>query len=122
MRVKELLEELVAEANIRNTDGTPAHFSRHDFRRIFATEAVASGLPVHITAEILCHESIATTQTYVAVYDRDVIDHHHAFIARRRSLRPSDEYSEPTENEWDKFIGHFVKRKIERARTSGRSP
>ena len=45
-------------------------FSPHDFRRIFATEAVAGGLPVHITAKILGHESLATTQTYVAVYDQ----------------------------------------------------
>lgn len=113
MRVKELLEELVAEARITNTDGTSAHFSPHDFRRIFATEAVASGLPVHITAKILGHESLATTQTYIAVYDQDVIDHHRAFIARRRSLRPSGEYREPTDSEWDEFLGHFAARKIE---------
>jgi hypothetical protein len=113
MRVKELLDELVAAATISNPDGTPAHFSPHDFRRIFATEAVSSGLPVHIAAKILGHASIATTQTYIAVYDQDVIDHHRAFIARRRKLRPSEEYREPTDSEWDEFLGHFAKRKIE---------
>lgn len=112
MRVKELLGELLAAAKITNTDGTPAHFSPHDFRRIFATEAV-SGLPVHITAKILGHESLATTQTYIAIYDQDVIDHHRAFLARRRSLRPSAEYREPTDGEWDEFLGHFAARKIE---------
>jgi hypothetical protein len=113
MRVKELLEELVTAARITNTDGTPAFFSPHDFRRIFATEAVSSGLPVHITAKILGHESLATTQTYIAVYDQDVIDHHRAFIARRRTTRPSEEYREPTDSEWDEFLGHFAARKIE---------
>lgn len=113
MRVKELLEELVTAAKITNTDGTPARFSPHDFRRIFATEAVSSGLPVHITAKILGHESLATTQTYIAVYDQDVIDHHRAFIARRRTTRPSEEYREPTDSEWDEFLGHFAARKIE---------
>jgi integrase len=108
-----LLNELVAAAKIQNPDGTPAKFSPHDFRRIFATEAVASGLPVHITAKILGHESIATTQTYVAVYDQDVVEHHRAFIARRRALRPSEEYREPTDSEWDEFLGHFAKRKLE---------
>jgi len=49
----------------------------------------------------------------VAVYDQDVIDHHRAFIARRRSLRPSEEYREPTDAEWDEFLGHFERRKIE---------
>lgn len=113
MRVTELLNDLVAAANITNTDGTLARFSPHDFRRIFATEAVASGLPVHITAKILGHESIATTQTYLAIYDHDVIDHHRAYIARRRSLRPSQEYREPTDSEWDEFLGHFAQRKLE---------
>lgn len=113
MRVKELLTELVEAAGITNTDGTPARFSPHDFRRIFATEAVSQGLPVHITAKILGHESLATTQTYVAVYDQDVIDHHRAFLTRRRATRPSEEYREPTDSEWDDFLGHFAARKLE---------
>jgi hypothetical protein len=95
MRVKELLDELVVAARITNPDGSPARFSPHDFRRIFATEAVNSGLPVHITAKILGHESLATTQTYVAVYDHDVVEHHRAFLARRRANRPSEEYASP---------------------------
>jgi hypothetical protein len=86
MRVKELLDELVAAAGISNPDGVPAH----------------------IAAKILGHASIATTQTYIAVYDQDVIDHHRAFIARRRKLRPSEEYREPTDSEWDEFLGHPV--------------
>jgi hypothetical protein len=113
MRVKELLDELVTAAGITNPDGSPARFSPHDFRRIFATEAVNSGLPVHITAKILGHESLATTQTYVAVYDQDVIEHHRAFLARRRATRPSEEYREPTDSEWDEFLGHFAKRTLE---------
>ncbi|MGB7979604.1 MAG: site-specific integrase [Candidatus Nanopelagicales bacterium] len=111
--VKQLLDDLVEQARIANPDGTPARFSPHDFRRIFATEAVASGLPVHITAKILGHASLATTQSYLAIYDQDVIEHHRAFIARRRTTRPSEEYREPTESEWDEFLGHFAARKIE---------
>lgn len=108
-----LLDELVETATIVNNDGSPAKFSPHDFRRIFATEAVASGLPVHITAKILGHDSIATTQTYIAVYDQEVIEHHRAFITRRRALRPSEEYRDPTDSEWDEFLGHFARRKLE---------
>ena len=111
--VIKLLDELVTTAKITNNGGTPAKFSPHDFRRIFATEAVASGLPVHITAKILGHDSIATTRTYAAVYDQDVIEHHRAYIARRRALRPSQEYREPTDSEWDEFLGHFAQRKLE---------
>ncbi|MGI9148010.1 MAG: site-specific integrase, partial [Chloroflexota bacterium] len=94
-------------------DGSPLRFTPHDFRRIFATDAAAAGLPVHILAKILGHESIATNQVYVAIYDEEVIEHHRGFIARRRSLRPSAEYREPTDAEWDDFIGHFAQRKVE---------
>ena len=66
-----------------------------------------------IAARILGHESLATTQTYVAVYDQDVIDHHRAFLARRRATRPSQEYREPTDSEWDEFLGHWAARKLE---------
>jgi hypothetical protein len=113
MRVKQMLDQLVETAGITAVDGRPIRFTPHDFRRLFATEAVASGLPVHIAAKLLGHQSIATTQTYIAVYDQDVIDHHRAFIARRRALRPSEEYRQPTEAEWDEFLGHFEKRKVE---------
>jgi integrase len=113
LRVKDLLDRLVIVGAITAADGSPLRFTPHDFRRIFATDAVASGLPVHIAAKLLGHQTLATTQAYVAVYDRDVIDHHRAFLARRRTLRPSEEYREPTDAEWDEFLGHFEKRKVE---------
>jgi hypothetical protein len=112
-RVKKLLDRTVSASGLSGPDGQPARFTPHDFRRIFATEALASGLPVHIAAKLLGHESLTTTQAYVAIYDQDVIDHHRAFIARRRALRPSQEYREPTDAEWEEFLGHFERRKVE---------
>jgi len=41
-----------------------------------------------------------------------VINNHRAFIARRRALRPSEEYRTPTDDEWAEFIGHFEQRKL----------
>ncbi len=108
-----LVNRIVVASGLTHPDGTPVRFTPHDFRRIFATEAVASGLPVHIAAKLLGHESLNTTQGYVALYDRDVIEHHRAFIARRRSLRPSQEYRDVTDGEWDEFLAHFEKRKVE---------
>ena len=111
--VRLLLDRLVAHAELTAVDGTPLRFSPHDFRRIFATEAVAAGLPIHIAAKILGHQTLATTQIYVAVYDHDVVAHYRGFLDRRRALRPSQEYREPTDAEWDEFLGHFEKRKVE---------
>lgn len=113
MFIKQLLDRVVTLDPIPAADGSPLRFTPHDFRRIFATDAASAGLPVHILAKILGHESIATTQVYVAIYDHEVIEHHRGFIARRRSLRPSAEYREPTDAEWDDFIGHFALRKVE---------
>ena len=111
--VRVLLDRLVTAANLTATDGTPLRFTPHDFRRIFATEAVGSGLPIHIAAKLLGHQTLATTQIYVAVYDSDVVEHYRAFLTRRRTLRPSEEYREPTDAEWDDFLGHFERRKVE---------
>ena len=110
---RHLIDRTAELAGLTGPSGLPVTFTPHDLRRIFATEAVASGLPVHITAKLLGHETLATTQAYVAVYDQEVIEHHQAFIARRRRLRPSEEYREPTEAEWDEFLGHFERRKVE---------
>jgi hypothetical protein len=41
-----------------------------------------------------------------------VINSHREFIARRRALRPSEEYRTPTDDEWDEFLGHFQRRKV----------
>jgi len=37
---------------------------------------------------------------------------HLAFLARRRALRPTDEYRVPTDEEWVEFLGHFERRKV----------
>jgi integrase len=50
----------------------------HDFRRIFATELVNSGLPIHIGAALLGHLNVQTTRGYVAVFDEDVVRHYQA--------------------------------------------
>ncbi|MCW3819725.1 hypothetical protein ONA91_35350 [Micromonospora sp. DR5-3] len=49
---------------------------------------------------------------YKAVYPEEVINGHRAFIARRRALRPSEEYRTPTDEEWQEFLGHFERRKV----------
>jgi hypothetical protein len=48
----------------------------------------------------------------LAVYPEEAINGHRAFIARRRDLRPSEEYRSPTEQEWEEFLGHFERRKV----------
>jgi hypothetical protein len=87
-------------------------FSPHDFRRIFVTDAIMSGLPPHIAQVICGHKTIGTTIGYKAVYPAEAIEAHRAFIARRRATRPSEEYRTPTDEEWDAFLAHFEKRKV----------
>ncbi|MEU7863929.1 tyrosine-type recombinase/integrase [Nonomuraea sp. NPDC049141] len=88
-------------------------FTPHDFRRIFATELVNSGLPIHIGAALLGHLNIRTTRGYVAVFDEDVVRHYTAYLANRRTLRPGDEYRQASPKEWQEFEEHFDKRKVE---------
>ncbi|MFC8263776.1 integrase [Streptomyces sp. NPDC057291] len=49
---------------------------------------------------------------YNSIYPANAIEAHRAFIARRRALRPAEEYQTPTADEWDQFLGHFEKRKL----------
>jgi hypothetical protein len=60
----------------------------------------------------LGHKSIDTTMGYHTVYPQEVINAHRAFVARRRSVRPSEEYRTPTDEEWEEFLGHFERRKM----------
>jgi integrase len=111
--VKRLLGLAIERAGLSGPDGQPLRYTPHDFRRIFATEAVSAGLPVHIAAELLGHQDLNTTQGYTAVYQDDVLRHYRAFIARRRAQRPSEEYRKPTAAEWAEFEQHFTRRKVE---------
>jgi hypothetical protein len=92
------------------TNGQPLHYSPHDFRRIFITDAVMSGRPPHIAQVIAGHRDINVTMGYKAVYPDEAIQAHLAFLVRRRALRPGEEYRVP--REWEEFLGHFELRKV----------
>ena len=110
--IRNALRETIELANIFDASGEPLHFQLHDFRRMFVTDTIASGLPPHIAMLICGHKNISTTMGYKAIYPTEAIEAHRAFIARRRSLRPSEEYRTPSDEEWDDFLGHFEKRKL----------
>jgi integrase len=93
-------------------DGGPLRYTPHDFRRLFITEAIMNGLPPHIAQIIAGHRDINVTISYKAVYPEEAIQGHLAFLARRRALRPTDEYRTPTDEEWQEFLGHFERRKV----------
>ncbi|MFG2563550.1 integrase [Streptomyces sp. NPDC048496] len=49
---------------------------------------------------------------YAAIYPADAIEAHRSFIARRRKIRPPEEYRAVTSEEWEEFLGHFERRKL----------
>ncbi|MFD8308453.1 hypothetical protein ACFV29_39930 [Streptomyces sp. NPDC059690] len=82
------------------------------FPQLF-TDAVSSWATAgHGPHFIAGHADINTTMGYDAIYPAEAIEAHRAFIARRRALRPSEEYRTPTPEEWDAFLGHFERRKL----------
>jgi integrase len=108
-----LLDEALAHTGlVDHADGTALHCTPHDFRRMFITDAVMNGLPPHIAQIIAGHRNINVTMGYKAVFPEEAIQAHLAFMARRRALRPSDEYRTPTDTEWQQFLGHFERRKV----------
>lgn len=111
--VSRLLNSTLARSGLTDRSGEPLRYTAHDFRRMFATEAVTGGLPVHIAARILGHRNLTTTQAYLAVFQDDLVRSYRAFVDKRRASRPSEEYREPTEAEWTEFQQHFELRKLE---------
>ena len=109
--IRECLVSTSQAAGIAVAD-EPLEWRPHDFRRLFVTDAIRSGLPPHIAAKICGHQQLDTTMGYAAIYPEDVISHHRAFIARRRAERPSEEYRDLSTQEWDEFLAHFELRKV----------
>jgi Phage integrase family len=119
--VANLLNAALARSGLTDpATGGPLHCTPHDFRRMFITDAVQNGLPPHIAQVIAGHQDISVTMGYKAVYPEEAVRSHLAFLARRRSLRPTEEYRIPTDEEWAQFLGHFERRKIA-AGTCGRA-
>jgi hypothetical protein len=110
--VARVLNKVTSAANLAGGDGKPLDFTPHDFRRVFATDALAAGLPPHLIQKLMGHATLATTQEYTAIFPDDIIRSHRAFIENRRRLRPADEYRNVTAEEWGEFEEHFAKRKI----------
>ena len=110
--IRDLLKGALTQRGVTDASGKPLAFAPHDLRRIFVTDAVMNGMPPHIAQLVCGHKDINTTMGYKAIYPEEVINGHRAFIARRRGLRPSDEYRVPTDQEWDEFLGHFERRKV----------
>ena len=110
--IRDLLSNALNRAGLTDATGKPLGFAPHDFRRIFTTDAIMNGMPPHIAQLLLGHKNINTTMGYKAVYPEEAINGHRAFIARRRALRPNEEYRQPTDAEWDEFLGHFEHRRL----------
>jgi integrase len=110
--VRNWLDRTATRAHLRDVDDRPLRLTPHDFRRLFATDVVNSGLPIHIAAALLGHRTLDTTRGYTAIYPEEVLRSYQAFILARRACRPSGEYREPTKAEWDEFEQHFTLRKV----------
>ena len=110
--LRSYLDHALTALGVKDAGGHPMRYTFHDFRRLFITDAIMHGMPPHIAQLVAGHRDINTTMGYKAVYPEEVINGHRAFIARRRALRPSEEYRTPTDEEWAEFIGHFEHRKV----------
>jgi integrase len=111
--IRKMIQAALADTGLTDpVQGGPLKYTPHDFRRLFITDAILNGLPPHIAQVVAGHRDINVTLGYKAVYPDEAIQAHLAFLARRRSLRPSEEYRVPTDEEWEEFLGHFERRKV----------
>jgi integrase len=111
--LREELAKLSDALAVEHSELAGCRFTPHDFRRLFATDLVNHGLPIHVGAALLGHLDVQTTNGYVTVFHEDVIRHYQTHLAGRRAARPTREYRSVTATEWDEFEIHFDKRKVE---------
>ena len=109
--IRSVLNGIAAHADLTDA-GLPVTFTPHDFRRLFATDLVGTGLPMHFVSTLLGHLNLETTRGYTAVFPEHVIQAHHAFIERRRQTRPEYEIREASAEEWGEFEQHFLLRRV----------
>ncbi|GAA1381367.1 tyrosine-type recombinase/integrase [Pseudonocardia kongjuensis] len=110
--IQNYIADLATDAGLLDTDGSPLRLTPHDFRRLFITDLVTEGFPIHLAAQLVGHQHIDTTRGYTAVYEHEVFAAYDRFITARRELRPAAEYREPTQQEWHEFHEHFSRRRI----------
>ncbi|MET8028538.1 site-specific integrase [Streptomyces avermitilis] len=91
------VNEVLERTGLTDSEGQPLDFAPHDFRRNFITDAIRTGLPPHIAQVLAGHSDLNATMGYNAIYPADAIEAHRASIARRRPLRPSEEYRDSDE-------------------------
>ena len=100
------------EPTCTTSTASPLRYTPHDLRRIFATETVNGGLPLHIAQTLLGHLDLNTTQGYVAVYPEQVIQRYRDFVDRRRETRSGEEYRDPTRRGMGRLPRYFSLRKV----------
>ncbi|WP_328401873.1 tyrosine-type recombinase/integrase [Nocardia sp. NBC_00403] len=69
--IRNLLDKALARTGLTDAAGQPLRYTPHDFRRLWATDSVSNGLPIHIAAKLMGHQNLNTTQTYVAVFNKN---------------------------------------------------
>ena len=92
---EQFLNHVLAVSGLTDASNRPLVFTPHDFRRLFATDALRSGLPPHIAARILGHADLGTTMGYaakpsgIASGGRETAGHQVAVVAELRSATSS---------------------------------
>ena len=97
IRVGQLLDETMDATGLSAADGRPLRSARMTFAASLPLRRWPPGLPIHIAAKLLGHESFGDHAgvTLRCTEDQDVVDHHRAFIARRRPCGPARSTASP---------------------------
>jgi hypothetical protein len=110
--VARVIDTVVDAAGLTGPDGQPLQFTAHNFRRIFATDALAADLPPHVIQKLIGHADVRTTQGYSALFPDDIVAPTRRSSTTGAGYDPArTKYRAMTDQEWDGFED-VAKRKI----------
>lgn len=113
---REMLATIVAESGLTLRDGSQPSLQPHDLRRLFATRAVNTGLPVHVVAAILGHKNLETTRGYITTFDEQSMDAYFRWIDHLRQQRPASEYETAPSPTLENAVDFLTDRKVQGGR------
>lgn len=102
--IRSSLRALSRRAAAKNHEGLPLDVSPHDCRRLFASEHLNNGTPLHVVQALLGHERLDTVMIYAKLYPRTLVEEYRRHVRGvYQAMHGPESLRAPTAEEWTRL-------------------